>query len=83
MLGKLISSAKGNVQPFGTLELVNAKIFCKKRKRLFNQFTMFSDQIVLYRNKTMFVGKFVCVLFFLIFNHFQSIILSSEVGILQ
>ena len=29
MLGKLISSAKGNVQPLGTLELVKAKIFYK------------------------------------------------------
>ena len=67
MLGKLISSAKGNVQPFGTLELVKAKIFCKKRKRQFNQFTIFSDQIVLYRNKTMFVGKFVCV--FVVVRH--------------
>ena len=56
MLGKFISSAKGNVQPFGTLELVKAKIFYKEIKTQFKSvyyissfLQRFSDRIDLLK----------------------------------
>ena len=53
-----MSSASGNVQPSGTLELVNAKTFYK-RKRQLKESTIFSGQVSLCRKISLFDNFFV------------------------
>ena len=71
-----MSSANGNVQPSGTLELVKAKIFYK-RKRQLKESIKFSDQISLCRKISLFTFFCCRKIFVNVLNFFQSISMYS------